>query len=53
MYVKNHTSDEYLEGLNNFRAVAEEDIWNGDKTSMLFPCANYKNGKQFMNKWTD
>jgi len=52
MYVKNRTSDEYLEGLDSFTAAAEEDMRNKDNTSMLCPCAYYKNGKQFTIKWT-
>ena len=51
MYVKNHTSNEYLEGLDSFRAAAEEDMRNKDNMSMLCPCAYYKNGKQFTIKW--
>jgi hypothetical protein len=45
IYVKNRTSDEYLEGLDNFIAIAKEDMRNGDKTSMLCPCVDGKNGK--------
>ena len=36
IYVKNRTSDEYLKGLDNFIAIAE-DMRNRDKTSMLLP----------------
>jgi hypothetical protein len=50
MYVKNYTSDEYLKELDNFIAIVEEDMRNRDKTSMLWPCADCKNGKQFTNK---
>ena len=49
---KNRTSDEYLEGFNNFLVVAEADMMNGDKTSMLCPCFDYKNEKQYPNKWS-
>jgi hypothetical protein len=49
MYLKNHTCDEYLEELKYFLAVAEVDMRNGHKSSMLCPCVDSKNEKQYSN----
>ena len=46
MYLQNCTCNEYLEGLKYFLAVAEADMRNGHKSSMLCPCVDYKNEKQ-------
>jgi hypothetical protein len=45
MYVKNRTSDVYLEELNDFLVVVDVDMMNKDKSSMLCPCFDCKNEK--------
>jgi hypothetical protein len=52
MYLKNHTCDEYLEGLKYFLAVAEADMRNGHQSSMLCPCVDCKNEKQYSNSFS-
>ena len=52
MYLKNRTCDEYLEGLKYFLAVAKADMRNGHKSSMLCPCVDCKNEKQYSNSFS-
>ena len=52
MYLKNRTCGEYLEGLKYFLAVAEADMRNGHKSSMLCLCIDYKNEKQYSNSFS-
>jgi hypothetical protein len=49
MCLQNRTCNEYLEGLKYFLAVAEADMRNGHKSSMLCPCDDCKNEKQYSN----
>ena len=50
MYLQNRTCNEYLEGLEYFLAVAEADMRNRHKSSMLCPCVDCKNEKQYSNR---
>jgi hypothetical protein len=52
MYLRNHTCDDYLDGLKSFLTVAEADMLNGQKLSMWCPCADCENEKQYSNSLT-
>ena len=50
MYLQNCTCNEYLEGLKHFLAIAETGMRNGHKSSLLCPCVDCKNEKQYSNQ---